>query len=245
MPCHCLLGSACLGVLCTCPPHPAPALPSCPTVVEQMARHMRSRGLPLTLGTASALLTAQALQHGHDTAKWLLQLPGSGGGRPGGGGSGGSGSGSEVRLPNAVVDSCLLGRGDPRMCAERLTGLHSSPSRAAGWLPDTAALNVVLAGLAVHGCTEEAFRLFAYMKGMQQEGEQRVAAAEAAAATAAGKAATEGEAAAAGTAARRRRAVPWPGAPDQWTYSLLLFAALNAPKEQQLDLTLKAVQAAR
>lgn len=211
---------------------------------------MRSRGLPQTLGTASALLTAQALQHGHGTAKWLLQAPGTGGGggkQSGGGGGSGSGSaggsGTDVQLPETLVDSCLLGRGDPKACMSQLVGADSGDHAAQqNRPPGTDAFNVVLAGLAVRGCTQEAFQLFGHMKQLQQEAEQRLAAAARTAGSAGGAAARTAARAAAG---RRQAMAPPPGAPDHWTYSLLLFAALNAPKEQQLELTLRAVQEAR
>lgn len=198
----------------------------CRAVVEQMARHMRSRGLQQSLGTASALLTAQALQQGREAAKWLLQPPGSG--KPS---SGGGASGAEVRLPDEAVESCLLGRGSPQACMERLMhaaggggGGNSKPAPALR--PSTAVANVVLAGLAVRGCTGDAFRLFDWMKQQQAEAQQRAAAAVRAAGS-------------------RPRAAPAACDPDQWTLRLLLYAAMNAPQEQQLELTLRAVQEAR
>ncbi len=227
---------------------PCPIPQSLPVaVVEQMARHMRARGLPQTLGTASALLTAQALQHGHGTAKWLLQPLGTGGGRQS---SGSGGSGSKIGLPDSLVDSCLLGRGEPKACMQRLTSGDSGPSAPSHRRPSTAEFNVVLAGLAVRGCTEEAVQLFDHMKQLQQRAEQQVAAA----AAAAGAAAPAVRAAAGGrrhvpavsaAAAGRLHVAGLPGAPDKWTYSLLLYAALNARKDQQLELTLRAVQEAR
>ncbi|PRW55912.1 hypothetical protein C2E21_5247 [Chlorella sorokiniana] len=214
-------------------------------VVEQMARHMRSRDLRHTAGTASALLTAQALQHGHTTAKWLLQPPGTAGGKPGvdgggsgGGSSGGSGDSRDVWVPTPLVDVCLLGRGNPKEVAERLIANDSTRKAQQGWRPDASACNVVLAGLAVRGSTQEAFQLFEHMKQQQQEQQQQRAAAAAERAAAAGGTA--------GGAAARRLRMPWRQvAPNQWTYSLLLFAALNAPKEQQLELTLRVLQEAR
>lgn len=207
----------------------APALAPHAAVVEQMARHMRSRGLQQTLGTASALLTAQALQHGHVAAKWLLQPPGMG--------AAGSSSSAAAPLPDDAVESCLLGRGSPQACMQKLlhsgggasssscSGSAAEDAAAAALRPDRTVANVVLAGLAVRGCTTEAVQLFDWMK-------QQPAAPEPAAA-----------AAATGSRARRRPAPVC--SPDAWTCQLLLYAALNAPKEHQLELTLRAVKEAR
>lgn len=197
---------------------------------------MRARGLSQTLGTASALLTAQALQHGHTTAKWLLQPAGSGGAEgPAGGGKGGSTS--KVQIPDEAVESCLLGRGSPQECVHRL--MQQGGGTAGGGrrpCPSTAAANVVLGGLAVRGHADEAFQVFDWMKQRRKAAEQQVAAAAAAAATRSERARTYG-------GAPFLAAVP--GAPDAWTHQLLLFAALNAPAERRLELTLRAVQEAR
>lgn len=193
-----------------------------------MARHMRSRGLPQTLGTASALLTAQALQHGRGAAKWLLQPPPHLGG--------GAGSAAQLALPEAVLESCLLGRGSPQACMESLVaqavGGGGGGSGKAAWRPTTAAANIVLGGLAVQGCTADAFRLYGWMKARQEAAEQRVAAVAAAAA-------------ASGAPPRGLHVPPAPCSPDEWTLHLLLYAALNAPAGQQLELALRAVQEAR
>lgn len=174
---------------------------------------MRTRGLPQTLGTTSALLTCQALQHGSTAAKWLLQPYASGAS---------ASSAAAVQLPDEVVESCLLGRGSPERClAKLLAGGHShggSSAAAAGGnpaaSPNTTMANVILAGLAVRGCNADALHLFDWMKAQRAEHGQKTAAAAAC-------------------------------APDWWTHQLLLFAALNAPKAQQLELTLRAVREAR
>ncbi|KAL4457439.1 hypothetical protein ABPG75_012304 [Micractinium tetrahymenae] len=190
-------------------------------VVEQMARHMRARGLPHTLGTASALLTSQALQHGTAAAKWLLQ--------PSSGGS--ASSAAALQLPDEAVESCLLGRGSPRGCVEKLLAGSSTSSSSSGGgsskarggngaLHPTTTANIILAGLAVRGCTADALRLFDWMKAQRGQQAQQ---------------GRHGSAAAAAAAC----------APDWWTHQLLLFAGLNAPKEQQLELTLRAAREAR
>lgn len=220
---------------------------------------MRSRGLPQTLGTASALLTAQALQHGHDTAKWLLQPPAlrAGSGEGGGGASsssgskavGGGGSAAAVRLPDEAVESCLLGRGSPQACMERLLEgpFKGSSGSRAPFRPTTATANVVLAGLAVRGCTEDAFRLFEWMKQRQVDAEAKVAAAAAGAAHAQAPAVRAAGGGRSGSGGKQPAlaVAPAPCAPDAWTLHLLLFAALNAPKDQQLELTLRALQEGR
>ena len=227
-----------------------------------MARHMRARGLPHTLGTAAALLTAQALQHGHDTAKWLLQPPGlhaaAGSGGGGGGGSGGrAGSGSSsgaaaLQLPDAAVESCLLGRGSPHDCAQRLMQQTSDGGGGggarAGGRPSTAVANVVLAGLAARGHTDDAFQLYDWMKQQQAEAEARVAAAAARAGQAEAPVVRGAQGGRGAGGAGRPAAVAVaraPCAPDAWTLQLLLYAALNAPKERQLELALRAMQEAR
>ncbi len=185
---------------------------------------MRARGLPQTLGTASALLTCQALQHGNATAKWLLQPFGGGGSAA----SAAASSAAALQLPDDVVESCLLGRGNPRECLAKLlaaSGSGSSSSAAAGTgpaaRPTTTTANIVLAGFAARGCTAEALQLFDWMKA--QHGQQARRRPSSSTATAAAPQCV----------------------PDWWTHHLLLFAALNAPKQQQLELTLRAVREAR
>lgn len=209
---------------------------------------MRARGLPHTLGTASALLTAQALQRGHQTAKWLLQPPGlhtSAGGGGGGGraGSGGSGSATAVQLPDEAVESCLLGRGSPQESMQRLMGQAGGGAAQARRRPSTMQSNVVLGGLAVSGYTDDAFQLYAWMKQQQADADARVAAAAAAPTEAPAVRGARGGRAAGRPAALA--AAPAPCAPDAWTLQLLLFAALNAPQERQLELVLRAMQEAR
>lgn len=183
---------------------------------------MRARGLPQMLGTASALLTCQALQHGNTTAKWLLQPFGGDGAS-----SAGAISAAAVQLPDDVVESCLLGRGSPQSCLAKLlagsssgSSSSSSSSAAAGIapaaLPTTTTANIILAGLAARGCTAEALQLFNWMQGQQTQQAQQSS-----------------------------KAMQAPCAPDWWTHQLLLFAALNGPREQQLELTLRAVREAR
>lgn len=185
---------------------------------------MRARGLPQTLGTTSALLTCQALQHGNATAKWLLQPFGGGGSAA----SAAASSAAALQLPDDVVESCLLGRGNPRECLAKLlaaSGSGSSSSAAAGTgpaaRPTTTTANIVLAGLAARGCTAEVLQLFDWMKA--QHGQQARRRPSSSTATAA-----------------EPQCVP-----DWWTHHLLLFTALNAPKQQQLELTLRAVREAR
>jgi hypothetical protein len=219
-------------------------------VVEQMARHMRSRGLPQTLGTASALLTAQALQHGRTTAKWLLQpFPQQ---QHGGGGHGGASPSSgnalpPLELPDEVAESCLLGRGSPQASMQRLmaaatagTGSSSSSSSRgrSSLRVSTGVANVVLAGLAVRGCTAEAVQLFDWMKEQRR---QQQAAASAAGGQQQPRAARSRSKPAAGAGGSQQAACT----PNWWTHQLLLYAALNAPREQQLELTLRAAKEAR
>ncbi|KAL4857841.1 Pentatricopeptide repeat-containing protein [Chlorella vulgaris] len=222
-------------------------------VVEQLARHQRSRGLSQTLGTASALLTAQALQHGHATAKWLLQPPGIGSGGSGGGGGTDSGrSAVTVRLPDEVVESCLLGRGTPQACMHQLmasstlSGVHDSSGGGrgghggrsssggqvivgAGFSAGRAVANIVLAGLAARGCTADAVQLYDWMK--QQQRQQQSPRQQAAAGGA--------------HQGRQRQRQPSVCSPNAWTRQLLLFTALNAAPDQQLELLLRALKEAR
>ena len=217
-----------------------------------MARHMRARGQRQTLGTAAALLTAQALQRGHPAAKWLLQSPAitqqQQQQQQHGGGSTHGPLAVTVQLPDDVVESCLLGRGSPVACMQKLIG---SSSAAAGALseqqrPHTSTANIVLAGLAAQGHTQEAFQLFEWMRTQQaQQGQQAQQAQEGAAPEAPPR---RGAKPAARAPPRQRQQRPQQRqafAPNWWTHQLLLFAALNAPREQQLELTLQAVKEAR
>jgi hypothetical protein len=179
----------------------------------------------------------QALQRGRATAKWLLQPPGP--------------SSEEVRLPDGAVESCLLGRQRPEAALEALLSSSSSSNFGAsgsgvptssssssqdsmaagqGWPASTTLANVVLAGLAVHGHTADAVRLFDWMKqqaGDHDEQQQQVAGQR--------------------HQRQNRRRAQFSAAcqPDAWTQRLLLFAGLNAPPEQQLEVTLRAVKEAR
>jgi hypothetical protein len=85
--------------------------------------------------------------------------------------------------------------------------------------------NVILAGLASQGCAVEAVQLYDWMKtqGLERQRRQREQAAE----------------------QQRQQRLPPPCSPDAWTQQLLLFAALNAPPELRLELTLLAVKEAR
>lgn len=208
-------------------------------VVEQMARHMRSRGLPQTLGTASALLTAQALQHGRTTAKWLLQpFPQQ---QHGSASASSSGALPPLELPDEVAESCLLGRGSPQASMRRLVDAATAGSGSgrgrSSLRVSTGVANVVLAGLAVRGCTAEAVQLFEWMK--QQRQQQAAAPAPAASGQQQPKTTQSRSKAAAGGSQQAACTPNW------WTHQLLLYAALNAPKEHQLELTLRAVKEAR
>ena len=108
----------------------------------------------------------------------------------------------------------------------------------------TGAANVVLAGLAVRGCTAEAVQLFDWM---QQERRQQQLAAEGLSPVE-GRRPGEGKSCGGGGGGRATRAAAATSAaapPDWWTLQLLLYTALNAPREQQLLLTLRAVREAR
>lgn len=131
-----------------------------------MARHRKAARLPQTLGIASALLTAQALRSGRPTAKWLLQQeewPSEGSLEEKAGIR--ARRAAAVALPDAVVEACLLGRGDAAALTDQLLpggggGAHVLPATAA---------NVLIGGLGVQGRAGAAFAVYDWMQAAGQQ----------------------------------------------------------------------------
>lgn len=101
-------------------------------VVDHLARHLRSRGLVHSSGTAAALLTSQALQRGMPSARWLLHpddphsqhMPQRGQPQAQHHGMAAAPPGSRPLrgVPDHLMDRCLLGRGSAAQYAEDLQG---------------------------------------------------------------------------------------------------------------------------
>lgn len=139
--------------------------------MEHLARHRKAARLPQTVGIASALLTAQALAAGRPAARWLLQQeewPAEGSLEEQA--SIRARRAAAVALPDAVVEACLLGRGDAAALARRLLEHGELPVGGGGQQLSSTAANVLIGGLGVQGQAEEAFAVYGWVQ--EADGQQ-------------------------------------------------------------------------